>query len=98
MVEMKIEMVNSIWVRFISERQKFGIKTTTYFGEENIYYADDVDFKFIFPARPRPGISTMNISTQGITMKVSQPFVISGDIKVDNDGKETLTFRLHHQK
>lgn len=92
-----LEMVSSVWIRWVGEKKQFGIKSKTYFGEEGISYADEVDFNFIFPARPRPGISKMNISTQGVTMKVTQPFVISGDFK-EREGKEILVLRLHHQK
>lgn len=97
MSEKKLEMINSVWIKYDGKRGKFGIKATTYFGDEQIIYADELDFKFIFPARPRPGISSMNISTQGIIMKVSQPFVISGEFE-NQAGKEVLVLRLHHQK
>jgi len=86
-------MGNEVWIRFVADRGKFGVKVTTYFGEESIYYAKDVNISSIFPAKPRPGITKMNISTQGIIMKVSQPFVLSGEMR-----GETLEIRLHHQK
>ena len=86
-------MGNEIWIRFVADRGKFGIKVTTYFGEESIFYASDVNVSSIFPAKPRPGITKMNISTQGIIMKVSQPFVLSGEMRGD-----TMEIRLHHQK
>lgn len=89
------EMGNEIWIRFVAERGKFGVKVTTYFGEESIFYVEDVNLSFIFPAKPRPGITKMNISTKGIIMKVSQPFVITGEMV--GDGK-TMEIRLHHQK
>ncbi len=89
----KFEMGNEIWIRFVPERGLFGIKVTTYFGEESILYAKDVNMSTIFPAKPRPGVTKMNISTQGIIMKVTQPFVISGDI-VGN----TMEIQVHHQK
>ncbi|MHA1821617.1 MAG: hypothetical protein ACTSU2_02285 [Promethearchaeota archaeon] len=92
-----IDMVNSVWIKFDVRRGMFGIKTTTYFGDENIYFANDVDFSFVFPARPRPGITKMNISTNGIVMKVSQPFVISGEMKKNENNTTTLVLRLHHQ-
>ena len=97
MSDKQLEMINSLWIKFDASKGKFGIKATTYFGEEIILFADDVDFSFIFPAKPRPGISKMNISTQGIVMKINQPFVISGEITPVN-GKETLMLRLHHQQ
>ncbi|MHA1339583.1 MAG: hypothetical protein ACTSRZ_05380 [Promethearchaeota archaeon] len=93
----KMELISSVWIKFVPEKRKFGIKTKTFFGEENVTYADEVDFSFIFPARPRPGISRMNISTQGIVMQVNQPFTISGELQEVN-GKEVLALRLHHQK
>ncbi|MHA1293299.1 MAG: hypothetical protein ACTSQJ_11610 [Promethearchaeota archaeon] len=86
-------MGNEIWIRYVPERGKFGIKVTTYFGEEYIFYSGDVNMTTVFPAKPRPGITKLNISTQGIIMKVSQPFVISGEMMGD-----TMEIRLHHQK
>ena len=92
----KLELISSVWIKFVPDKKKFGIKSKTFFGEENITYADEIDFSFIFPAKPRPGISKMNISTQGIVMQVNQPFTISGEIH-EKEGKEILTLRLHHQ-
>lgn len=91
-----LEMISSVWIKFVPERGCFGVKATTFFEEEKIVYADDVDFTFVFPARPRPGIANMNISTNGVTMKVRQPFVINGEFK-EEGGKKTLVLRLHHQ-
>ena len=91
--QQNFEMGNEIWVRFVPERGKFGIKVTTYFGEEFIFYADDVNLSSIFPAKPRPGITKMNISTQGIILKISQPFVLTGQMMGN-----TMDIRLHHQK
>ena len=68
-----LEMISSIWIKFVPERGAFGIQATTFFQEEKVFYADDVDFLFIFPARPRPGIANMNISTDGVKIKVRQP-------------------------
>lgn len=92
----KIEMVCKIWIKWVPEKKQFGVKANTYFGEENIYYADEVDFNTIFPARPRPGITRMNISTQGVAMQVVQPFTISGEFENQN-GKNVMVLRLHHQ-
>lgn len=89
----RFEMGNEIWIRFVPDRGKFGIKVTTYFGEEFIFYSNDVNISSIFPAKPRPGITKMNISTQGIIMKVSQPFVLSGQME-----GESMEIRLHHQQ
>jgi len=86
-------MGKEIWIRFVPERGQFGVKVTTYFGEEMVFYASDVNVSSIFPAKPRPGITKMNISTQGVIMKVSQPFVISGELR-----GSTMDLRLHHEK
>ena len=86
-------MGQEIWIRFVADQGKFGVKVTTYFGEEMIFYAGDVNISSVFPAKPRPGITKMNISSQGIIMKVSQPFVISGDMRGN-----TMEIRLHHEK
>lgn len=86
-------MGSEIWVRFVPARGEFGIKVTTYFGEEKVFYAEDVNLSTIFPAKPRPGITKLNISTNGVIMKVSQPFVITGS-KQGN----TMDLRLHHEK
>ncbi|GAB4318593.1 MAG: hypothetical protein Kow0069_21800 [Promethearchaeota archaeon] len=93
----ELESINKIWIKFVPEKGKFGCKCISYYGEEFVKYADDVDFSFVFPARPRPGIATMNISRDGVVMEVRQPFVISGDKQVEG-GKETLKLTLHHQK
>ena len=86
-------MGNEIWIRFVADRGQFGIKVTTYFGEEYVLYADDVNVSSVFPAKPRPGITKMHISTKGILMRVSQPFVISGQMQGN-----TLDIRVHHEK
>jgi hypothetical protein len=91
------DMISSVWIKFVPERGTFGIKATSFFKEEKVVYADDVDFVFVFPARPRPGLANMKISTNGVTMQVRQPFVIDGEFE-DKDGKNTLVLRLHHQK
>ena len=88
------EMGSEIWIRFVAERGAFGIKVTTYFGEELIFYAQEVNLSSIFPAKPRPGITKMNVSTKGIIMRVSAPFVLSGEI----DQRGIMEIRLHHQK
>ncbi len=87
------EMGQEVWIRYVPDRGKFGVKVTSYFGEELVFYAKDVNISSIFPAKPRPGITKMNISTQGIIMKVSQPFVLTGELVGD-----TMEIRLHHQK
>ena len=87
------EMGQEIWIKYVPDRGKFGTKITTYFGEEQVFYTEDVNLSFIFPAKPRPGITKMNVSTQGVIMKVSQPFVISGS----KEGN-TMEIRLHHEK
>jgi hypothetical protein len=97
MAEKVLDMISSIWIKFVPEQGAFGIKATSFFKEEKVIYADDIDFKFLFPARPRPGIADMNISTQGVTMQVRQPFVIDGEMEQKPDGKKTLILRLHHQ-
>lgn len=89
----KFEMGQEIWIRFVPDKGLFGVKITTYFGEEKILYGADVNISTIFPAKPRPGITKMNVSTQGVIMRVSQPFVISGEV-VGN----TIEIRLHHEK
>ena len=38
----------------------------------------------------------MNISTNGITIKVCQPFMIDGEYEM-RENKKTLVLRLHHQ-
>jgi len=93
MSQQQFEMGKEIWIRWVGERGKFGIKVSTYFGEEFIFYADDVNVSHVFPAKPRPGLTRMNISTQGVIMKVTQPFVISG-LMMGN----TMDIRLHHEK
>ncbi|MHA1335881.1 MAG: hypothetical protein ACTSPW_09020 [Promethearchaeota archaeon] len=93
--QQSFEMGQELWIRFVPERNRFGIKITTYFGEEFIFYADDVNISTVFPAKPRPGVTRMNVSTKGIIMKVSQPFVISGQLI--NNGR-TMDIRLHHEK
>ncbi len=90
-------MISSIWVKFVPQKQKFGIKTVDFYGQDNVTYAHEVDLSLIFPARPRPGISKMNISTDGIKMEVKQPFVISGRLE-PQDGKDILKLSLHHEK
>ncbi len=97
MLKSTYEMVNSIWVKYSAERKKFGVKMTSYFGDEMVAFVDDVDLSFIFPVKPRPGITKMNISSQGVAMKIKQPFTISGDVNTADNGKETLVLRLHHQ-
>lgn len=87
------EMGKEMWIRFVPDRGKFGVKITTYFGEEIIFYVDDVNLSTIFPAKPRPGITKMNISSKGVIMSVSEPFVLTGQ-KMAN----TMDIRLHHQK
>jgi hypothetical protein len=88
------EMGNEIWIRYVGDRGAFGVKVTTYFGEEMVFYAQEVNLSTIFPAKPRPGITKMNVSTKGILMKVSQPFVLSGEL----DHRGLMEIRLHHQK
>jgi hypothetical protein len=88
-----LEDIQEIWIRYVGEKGQFGIKATDYYGQEKIVYAGEVNLSSIFPAKPRPGVTKMNISTQGIRMKVSQPFVISGDMEGNS-----LELRLHHQK
>ncbi len=90
-------MISSVWIKFVPDRGMFGIKAESFFGEEKIVYAHDVDYIFVFPARPRPGIANMNISTDGVKMQVKQPFVIDGEFK-EKEGKKTLELRLHHKK
>ena len=94
MSEIRSEMGNEIWIRYVADRSAFGVKVTTYFGEEHIFYAQEVNLSSIFPAKPRPGITKMNVSTKGIIMKVSQPFVLSGEM----DQRGIMEVRLHHQK
>lgn len=86
-------MGQEIWIKYVPNRSQFGVKVTTYFGEEKVFYAEDVNLSTIFPAKPRPGITKLNISTNGVIMKVSQPFVITGS-KQGN----TMDLRLHHEK
>jgi len=88
------QMAQELWVRYVADRQAFGIKVTTYFGEEFIFYAPEVNLSTIFPAKPRPGITKMNISTKGIYLKISQPFVLSGEI----NNRGIMEIRLHHEK
>ncbi len=92
-----IEMVQKVWIKYVAEKQAFGVKCISYYGEEKIVYADDVNFNFVFPARPRPGIAKMDINTNGVTMAVNQPFVIDGDFDTSG-GKNTLKLNLHHEK
>jgi hypothetical protein len=94
--EKALDMISSIWIKYVPEKGAFGIKATSFFNEDKVIYADDVDFVFVSPARPRPGIANMNISTNGVTMKVRQPFVIDGEYEM-REGKKTLVLRLHHQ-
>ena len=95
--EKALDMISSVWIKYVAERNAFGVKATSFFNEERVIYADDVDFVFVFPARPRPGMANMNISTNGVTMKVRQPFVIDGEYE-NREGKNTLVLRLHHQQ
>ena len=92
-----LDMISSVWIKYVPDRQAFGVKAVSFFKEEKIVYADDVDFVFVFPARPRPGLANMKISTNGVTMQVRQPFVIDGEYE-DREGKNTLVLRLHHQQ
>ena len=92
-----LDMISSVWIKWVPEKGAFGVKATSFFKEETVIYAAEVDFKFLFPARPRPGIADMRISTNGVTMQVRQPFVIDGEFE-DIDGKNMLVLRLHHQK
>ncbi|MHA1730965.1 MAG: hypothetical protein ACTSU5_03435 [Promethearchaeota archaeon] len=91
----QIETIKQVWIKFVPEKGQFGVKAVSYFGEENVHYADQIDFSFIFPARPRPGIANMKIDRNGVTMEVRQPFVISG--QYSDDGR-TLKLSLHHEK
>jgi hypothetical protein len=97
MSQKALEMISSVWIKFVAEKGAFGVKAISFFNEEKVIYADDVDFVFVFPARPRPGVANMNISTNGVVMKVRQPFVIDGEFE-DREGKKTLVLRLHHQQ
>lgn len=94
----ELEMIQQIWIRFVPQRGQFGIKATNYYGEETVVYADDVDLGIIFPAKPRPGISNIKIDTQGVTIALRQPFVISGTMQAGSEGKSTLKLTLHHEK
>ena len=94
--EKALDMISSVWIKYVPEKKAFGIKATTFFNEDKVVYADDVDFVFVFPARPRPGMANMNISTSGITMRVRQPFMIDGEYEM-RENKKTLVLRLHHQ-
>lgn len=86
-------MGKEIWIRFVPNRGKFGVKVTTYFDEEQVYYADDVDITTIFPAKPRPGMTKMNVSSKGVIINVKEPFVLTGQ-KQGN----TMQIRVHHEK
>lgn len=97
MAEKALDMISSVWIKYVPERAAFGIKATSFFNEEKVIYADDIDFVFVFPARPRPGMANMSISTNGVVMKVRQPFVIDGEYE-NREGKKTLVLRLHHQQ
>lgn len=90
---MLLEDIQEIWIRYVAEKGQFGIKATDYYGQDKIIYAEEVNLSSIFPAKPRPGVTKINVSAQGVRMKVSQPFVISGDM----EGKY-LELRIHHQK
>ena len=92
-----LDMLSSVWIKFVPQRGQFGIQGKSFFGEEKVVYADDIDWVFVFPARPRPGLANMNISTDGVKMEVKQPFVIDGEFE-EKEGKETLVLRLHHKK
>ena len=87
------EMGKEVWIRWVADRGKFGIKVTTYFEEEFIFYAEDVNLSTVFPAKPRPSLTRMNISTQGVLLKISQPFVLTGTMSGN-----TMDIRLHHEK
>ncbi|MGV9173256.1 MAG: hypothetical protein ACOC44_01610 [Promethearchaeia archaeon] len=86
-------MGKEIWIKFVPDRGKFGVKVTTYFGDEDVYYADNVDISTIFPAKPRPGVTKMNVSSKGIIMSVSEPFVLSGQMQGNK-----MDIRVHHEK
>jgi hypothetical protein len=86
-------MGKEVWIRFVPNRGKFGVKVTTYFDEEQVFYAKDVDITTIFPAKPRPGVTKMNVSSKGVIMDVSEPFVLSGQMQGNK-----MEIRLHHEK
>ena len=92
-----LEMIQSIWIKWVPAKGMFGIQAIDFYKQEKIVYAHEVDFSLVFPSRPRPGISKMNISTDGVKMDIKQPFVIDGDI-VDEGGKMILKLSLHHEK
>ena len=93
----EIQMLKQVWIKFAPEKKQFGVKCTSFYGEEKVVYADDVSFNFVFPARPRPGIAKMDINTNGVQMSVNQPFVIDGSFD-SSTGKKTLRLSLHHEK
>ena len=41
--EQGFEMAKEVWIRYVPDRGKFGIKITTYFEEERVLYAEDVN-------------------------------------------------------
>ncbi|MFO8019085.1 MAG: hypothetical protein R6U96_10650 [Promethearchaeia archaeon] len=86
-------MGKEVWIKWVQDRGKFGVKVTTYFGDEEVYYADNVDISTIFPAKPRPGVTKMNISSKGVIMDVSEPFVLSGQMQGNK-----MDIRVHHEK